>query len=130
VTGGLLAASCAVLRQRRSALSPRSPFHCCTQRAAVQGTTGVDPNLGHQLDRQLAAVALGERLHDREPRLGAGSTSRCCTSSTTSSRPTSTTAQRARVPRPSTSSTTSPARSRFAPAACRPSAPVSRTRPA
>ena len=52
----------------RRDFAARSPFQTATLRAAAHGTIGCDADLGEHLDRELAAVALGERLHDDQPR--------------------------------------------------------------
>ena len=58
------AASRAVARHRASDLSARSPRQTATDRAAAHGTTVGDADLGEHLDGELAAVALGQGLHD------------------------------------------------------------------
>ena len=57
----------------------------------LPGQDLADPDLGQQLDRQLAAVPLGQRLGDDEPYVGAGSTSCSATSTVTLCLPTATT---------------------------------------
>ena len=64
-----LAASRAVARHLARARSPRSPCHRVMERSADHGKHGVDADLGHQLDRELAPVALRQRLRDDQPRL-------------------------------------------------------------
>ena len=68
-----------------------------TQRAATHGHDLVDADLGRQLDRQLAAVALGQRLHEHQPGRGRRLARAASTSSSTSSRPTAHDRQSARV---------------------------------
>ena len=67
-----LAASRAVPRHRASDLAARSPRHTATDRAAAHGTIVGDADLGEHLDGELAAVALGQRLHDGDRRVGLG----------------------------------------------------------
>ena len=70
--GGHAATACrprrAVDRQRPSARSPRSPSHLHDAARGRPRHHLVDADLGHQLDGQLAAVALGDALHHHQPR--------------------------------------------------------------
>ena len=59
-----LAASRAVLCHFACDFAARSPFQTATLRAAAQGHDPRRTDLGQHLDRELAAVALGQRLHD------------------------------------------------------------------
>ena len=51
-------------------LAARSPRQTATHLSAAHGNDDVGPDLGQQLDRELAAVALRDRLQHRDPRLG------------------------------------------------------------
>ena len=66
-----LAASRAVARQRASALPARSPRHRATQRSACHGTMASTPTSVMISTASSPAVALGDRLHDHDPGLGA-----------------------------------------------------------
>ena len=68
-----LAAERATARQRRRPLSTRAcPSQRATQRAACHATNASAPGLGGQLDGQLGAVRLRQRLHDGDGRRGRG----------------------------------------------------------
>ena len=66
-----MAASRAVARHFARDLAARSPFQTATERDAAHGTMRADADLGQHLDRELAAVALRERLDDGDRRLTA-----------------------------------------------------------
>ena len=64
--------------------SARSPFQRVTSRSASHGTTASTPSSVSQFDRELAAFALGQGLHDGRPTgRGAGTSSRASTVSVT-----------------------------------------------
>ena len=66
--------------------SARSPAPHRDGAAAAHGTIGRDADLGQHLDRELAAIALGQRLHDRERRRRRAAARRRPRPSTTSRR--------------------------------------------
>ena len=88
----------------------------------------VDADLGEHLDGQLAALALGQRLHDRDGRLGAlGAVERHRRETVKTRLPVEATSPVTEVPRPSVSMTCSPSRSRRTATAWCASSPVTST---
>ena len=105
----------------------RSPFHTATS-ATPPTARSVDADLGEDLDRELAALPLGQGLHDGDGRLGRGS---CATDSTVTEKtrlPVEATDPVAEVPRPSVRTTCSPSRRRRTATAWCASSPVTSTR--
>ncbi len=120
-----LAASRAVARHFSSERAPRSPCHCWTQRAAIHGTISSTPTSVASSTASSPRSPLASAWARTRRGAGASSTDRAVTARRTRSWPRPVTTQVARAPSPSTTSTTSPVRSRRTVAAWWPSGPVS-----